>query len=385
MTGRPTVVRRAPGKLFIAGEYAVVDPGNPAVLVAVDRYVTVTVSHLPGTTVEITSDLGPRARLHWQDTRLTPHDPDGPDNADGADGPGGSGGGGVPAGLAYVVSAAQTVARLLAERGLPLPGFRLSVDSRLHDNGTKYGLGSSGAVTVAAVDAVSAFCGLRLPPETRYRLAVLATARIDPRASCGDLAASTWGGWIAYRAPDRAAVRDLAARHGVHEALRAPWPQFAVRRLPAPAGLSLEVGWSGSPASTTALVSGLDRRAWHGSDSHRAFVAATTDCVRACVTALDHQDPHGLLKQIRRARRELARLDDEIGLGIFTPRLTALCDAAEAAGGAAKPSGAGGGDCGIALLDADAPRDIEHVRERWAAAGVLPLPLRPAAEGNEKQ
>ncbi|WTT79405.1 hypothetical protein OHU34_00435 [Streptomyces sp. NBC_00080] len=61
-----------------------------------------------------------------------------------------------------------------------------------------------------------------------------------------------------------------------------------------------------------------------------------------------------------------------------------MCDAAEAAGGAAKPSGAGGGDCGIALLDAETPRDIDQVRERWATAGVLPLPVRPAVEGNEE-
>ena len=34
----------APGKLYIAGEYAVVEPGHPAILVAVDRFVTVSVS-----------------------------------------------------------------------------------------------------------------------------------------------------------------------------------------------------------------------------------------------------------------------------------------------------------------------------------------------------
>ncbi|TQJ37138.1 phosphomevalonate kinase [Streptomyces sp. NBC_00080] len=363
-----TVVRRAPGKLFVAGEYAVVDPGNPAILVAVDRYVTVTVSELPGTGVEFTSDLGPRAvRLRWHGARLGTHD-----------------GPGAPAGLAHVVAATETVARLLAEHGLPVPGFSLRVDSALHDNGTKYGLGSSGAVTVAAVAAVAAFCGLRLPPEDRFKLALLATAEIDPRASGGDLAASTWGGWIAYQAPDRAAVRDLARRHGVQEALRAPWPHFAARRLPAPAGLSLEVGWTGTPASTAALVRDLDRRTWRGSASHRTFVETTTDCVHACAAALEQGDRQSLLEQIRRARRELARLDDEVGLGIFTPPLTALCDAAEAAGGAAKPSGAGGGDCGIALLDAETPRDIDQVRERWATAGVLPLPVRPAVEGNEE-
>lgn len=66
-----TVVRRAPGKLFVAGEYAVVDAGNPAILVAVDRYITVTVtgtpggldplatSHSPAPGVTISSDLTP--------------------------------------------------------------------------------------------------------------------------------------------------------------------------------------------------------------------------------------------------------------------------------------------------------------------------------------
>jgi mevalonate kinase len=30
-----------PGKLFIAGEYAVVEPGHPAIIVAVDQFITV--------------------------------------------------------------------------------------------------------------------------------------------------------------------------------------------------------------------------------------------------------------------------------------------------------------------------------------------------------
>ncbi|MGW9022604.1 hypothetical protein ACWGOE_14100, partial [Leucobacter chromiiresistens] len=37
----PPQQQRAQGKLYIAGEYAVVDPGQPAVIVAVDRYITV--------------------------------------------------------------------------------------------------------------------------------------------------------------------------------------------------------------------------------------------------------------------------------------------------------------------------------------------------------
>lgn len=376
-TRRRTVVRHAPGKLFVAGEYAVMEPGSPAILVAVDRQVTVTVSDPDDGTgpgpfdVVVSSDLGQRSvPWRWHDGRLVVRGTYDEPRTRGA--------------LAHVVTALETVSRLLAERGLPVPALNVSVSSRLHENGRKFGLGSSGAVTVATVAAVASFCGLELSRDDRFRLAMLATAELDPKASGGDLAASTWGGWIAYQAPDRAFVLEQARRLGVDRTLRAPWPGHTVRRLAPPAGLTLEVGWTGEPASTASLVSDLHRRAWRGSPSHRRFVAATTECVRSAVTALETGDRPALLHQIRRARQELGRLDGEVGLGIFTPRLTALCDAAEAVGGAAKPSGAGGGDCGIALLDAGAARDITHVRRRWEAAGVLPLPVRPALEGNDE-
>ncbi|WP_380278021.1 phosphomevalonate kinase [Kitasatospora purpeofusca] len=371
--GRPPVVRSAPGKLFVAGEYAVVEPGGPAILVAVDRHVTVTAAEpAAGPGVLIASDLAAApVRWRWRGGRLDPVGAADPARARRE--------------LAHVVAAVEAVARLLAEHGLPEPAVDLSIGSRLHENGVKFGLGSSGAVTVATVAAVAAYGGLALSAEERYRLALLASAGLDPQGSGGDLAAGTWGGWIAYRSPDRGAVLDLARRRGVAEALSAPWPGLAVRRLPPVPGLALEVGWSGTPASTAQMVSALHRRGPRGTPAHRRYAAAAEDCVRAAAEAFDRGDPPALLEQIRRARRELARFDDEVGLGVFTPALTALCDAAEAVGGAAKPSGAGGGDCGIALLDtAGAAPDIDQLRERWAAAGVRPLALRPALEGDSQ-
>lgn len=35
------IIAKVPGKLFIAGEYAVTEPGFPAILVAVDQFITV--------------------------------------------------------------------------------------------------------------------------------------------------------------------------------------------------------------------------------------------------------------------------------------------------------------------------------------------------------
>lgn len=348
MTG--AITRRAPGKLFITGEYAVMQPGSPAVLVAVDRMVAATVSAADHPGVVIASDLHPEpARLRWDGARLL-----------GA------------RDFGHAVAALEVVAELLAERGRRAPAVTLTIDSQLHDGTTKFGLGSSGAVTVAVIAAVLAHCGVSATPDERYRLAMIATARLDPRASGADLAASTFGGWIEYRAPDRAAVLDLVARRGVAAALAADWPGLAVRPLSVHPGLLLQVGWTGRPAVTGELIGAGH---WRGSPAHLGFLADMSASVGATVDALACGDHRAVLAQIRTARRLLAGLDRAAGLGIFTDRLRALCDAADAVGGAGKPSGAGGGDCGIALLDTADDPDLDRLRESWAAAGIRHLPV----------
>ncbi|MDN6747937.1 MAG: phosphomevalonate kinase, partial [Brevibacterium sp.] len=68
------------------------------------------------------------------------------------------------------------------------------------------------------------------------------------------------------------------------------------------------------------------------------------------------------------------------GSQIETEQLRSLCDIAETYGAAAKPSGAGGGDCGIALSEADLPT-IDILRE-WERHGIQRLSLSPhRAEG----
>ena len=67
----------------------------------------------------------------------------------------------------------------------------------------------------------------------------------------------------------------------------------------------------------------------------------------------------------------LDRLGQQLGLPIVTRRLAQLIAVARAHGAAAKTSGAGGGDCGIALTrDAVA---AERIRSAWRAAHLVPL------------
>ncbi|MEU4796694.1 phosphomevalonate kinase [Streptomyces sp. NPDC023327] len=355
-----TVTHTAPGKLFIAGEYAVLKPGQPAIVVAVDRFITVSASPPLDGEVELATDLLPReVRLLRGRTGLRPLDVADTPHLGGA--------------LSHLVSVVEVVDELRAQLALPPLPVRLTVRSDLHEQGVKIGLGSSGAVTVAAVTALTEFCSVPMSPELRFRVALLASIRRDAGPSGADLAASTWGGWIVYQAPDRARLLQSLRSSGPAQTAQARWPGFSVRSLPPPDALSLHTGWSGTPASTSARVSQLTPTAWWGSAAFHRFLARSESCVTTATHALDRGDPEALLTAIHDARHILAGLDQDTQLGIFTPQLTQLCTAAEAFGGAGKPSGAGGGDCGIALLPHTAP--AHALRTRWAAAGITALPL----------
>jgi phosphomevalonate kinase len=285
----PDVLARAPGKLYIAGEYAVVEPGHPAVLIAVDRVITVRLTAAAGCGRVRSSRWGhsPVTWVRGADEQIVlDHSP-----------------------LDYVTSAIALMERLRAERGLAPRYFDLAIDSELDDpSGRKFGLGSSGAVTAAVVDAVGRFYGMGLGPQDRFRLALLATIAIAPRASGGDVAASTYGGWIEYTAPDRAALRARAADSTVTAMLTVPeWEVSRIRRLGDPAGLALLVGWTGRPASTEHLVARVHRDATDVDARYADFLTGSRRAVEE-LTAAWTTDPVTVLGRIRTCRSMLQEL-----------------------------------------------------------------------------
>ena len=61
---RVTITSKAPGKLFIAGEYAVVEPGQGAIVAAVSRYLTVTIDEATSVGT-LTSTQNPDVIVEW--------------------------------------------------------------------------------------------------------------------------------------------------------------------------------------------------------------------------------------------------------------------------------------------------------------------------------
>jgi phosphomevalonate kinase len=230
-------------------------------------------------------------------------------------------------------------------------------------------LGSSAATTVATVAALDAFYDLDLDSMDRFRLATLATLMVNPNGSGGDVAASTWGGWLAYSAPDRTQLTAHMADRGIVSAFRSNWSGLSVQQLPPPKRARLLVGWTGEPQTTAPMIAQIDS-GHKQTPLFRRFLADSDVCVGNLIDAIAADDVAEVQYRIGQARQLLEGLDAALDIGIRTARLDALCAAADLAGVAAKPSGAGGGDCGIAIIDRNRPERAVELTRSWLAAGI---------------
>lgn len=314
-----SVTARAPGKLFLTGEWVVLR-GAPALVAAVDRHAVVTVE--PGADgIEVES---------LAEGRRDRFDPAGDDALPGGD--------------------AGAVLAAVRQRGESPRALRVVVDSRAFLVGErKLGLGRSAATLVAAAGAL----GPEQGPARILERALAANALFQSGQGSGaDVAAAVHGGVI--------------------EARRSEGGLGVVRRA-LPAGVQLIAGWTGTSAHTAPL---LVRFAAAGTPPALAELSAAAI---AAVDACARDDAPALLEAVDRAASLLGRLGSEIDLPLVTPELATLMRVANRVGAAAKPSGAGGGDCGIALATS-APQ-AAAVRAAWRDAGILPLAITIPEQG----
>lgn len=349
-------IGKSPGKLYLAGEYAVVETGFPAVIASVNQYVTVTVTESEnGGTIQ-SKNLN-KELIHWdrQGTDLVFDDTESQ--------------------LAYILTAIKFVEKYALEKHKKLAYYDLLVTSELdsHD-GKKFGLGSSAAVTVAVVKALGSFYGLNLSKMDVYKLASIAHLSVQGNGSLGDIAASAFGGIIAYRSPDRNWVFNMVRNHSLSKLLKLDWPNLRIEPLHLPKELEMVVGWTGSPASTSILVDRIALTKAQKVDKYQHFLKSSRQSVEQLIQGFRDNDAKMIKQMIssyRQVLTDLARFSD---VHIETKMLTKLCDIAESLGGAAKTSGAGGGDCGIVISNKNL--NIENLKSEWKKVGITPLQLK---------
>lgn len=350
------ITEKAPGKLYIAGEYAVVENGYPAILVALDQFVTCSIE-------ESAAEVGKIISRQYHNNALQWHRLGEQMVVDNRDNP-----------FSYILSAIKVTEEYARSFACELRIFDLHIDSQLDsDSGKKYGLGSSAAVTVATVKALCRFYNLPVTKDEIFKLAAIAHFEVQGNGSLGDVAASVYGGWIAYHSFDRQWLAQQRKYLDLRTLVDLPWPDLKIESLEAPSNLQLLIGWTGKPASTSQLVDKISLFKARQQKEYRQFLEDSKHCIQRMVDGFHNADLESIKNEIRYNRELLKQLGTNSGVHIETPVLNKLCEIAEDFGGAAKTSGAGGGDCGIVAIDRDS--NFKLVLKKWAANKIEQLPL----------
>lgn len=424
----------APGKLYIAGEYAVVD-GAAAIVAAVNRFVKVTVDdenlRCENTQENLREDLcenaGNRRKYYGEITSegenykpfYWTRDLDGNilyrDDLDSEDS---------AKSYSYVIAAMRVVDAYSREIYAPNCNrnvYNLHISSELDDakSGKKYGLGSSAAVTVAVVRALCKWYGLKLETSTVSKLSLIASSTVKKSGSGGDVAASSCGGVILYRAYNRewleAELRLInSGDSDFDKLLHKKWPRLEIKRINVPKKLKLLVGWTGSPASSAELVSSVESSVESSVTTSAESTAKSTEqttaktsaestvkstanftyqtfceqseiCVQKLAQSIENCELDNIASGFAKNRELLQKLSALTGTAIETPKLTRLIEDADFVGIPAKTSGAGGGDCGIAITTIYENNRIESMKSAWKNHGIEPLNIEiaEAADGGE--
>jgi phosphomevalonate kinase len=346
----------APGKLVIVGEYAVLE-GAPGLAVAVDVRAEARIRPVPGSGNQLLiPDTGESFRFRWV--------PGSSPRWEGVS----PGAFGLPL---------EACAEILAARGLLPPATELPacqielITAAFHQAGpdghrVKLGLGSSAAIVVALTGAMLRFAGgTVLPRQALIEICHEVHRRLQGGAGSGiDVATAITGGVVAI---------DFSSQPGtgvsVPQAHPVPWPGH----------LDLVAVWSGESASTPFMLGRL--RAFRDRDTARFATHMQRLGANAgqAVVAWRADDAPGVLGAIAGYESGLRQLDAAAGIGIFSPVHERLHSIAVKHGAVYKPSGAGGGDFGIALTDS---RTVgQALRAAYAAAGFRVLDAELCAPG----
>lgn len=202
-----------PGKVYIAGEYGVV-LGQQAIIAPTSVMLHVSITAASSYQIESTKWEHPIA-FHFEHHQLI------------AEGD--------------VWKKPIEMIHLYAHQlGIDIPPYHLSIESDLDKTKDhKYGLGSSGALTIGIIEAISHYISLNLTPRQIYQLGVLSQLEHLDTTSFGDLAVCSYKVPILYQMPSRNFLRKVNLNQLV-SLIKKPFKGFFVKPMLLP---MMPVSW----------------------------------------------------------------------------------------------------------------------------------------------
>ena len=320
-----TIVKTC-GKLYWAGEYAILEPGQLALIKAIPIYMTAEIK--ASNNYRLYSDMF----SYSVDLR--------PDSS-----------------YALIQETVALVEEYLTAQGVELQPFSLEIRGKMEREGKKFGLGSSGSVVVLVINAMLAFYERLADRELLFKLASAVLLKRGDNGSMGDIACIVSEDLVLYQSFDREKVADWLEKEDLQAVLARDWG-FSIGSVEPVLTFDFLVGWTKEVAVSSHMVKQIK------DNMNSSFLQASKETVANLVKALEVGQEETIIDLLEQASQLLEGLSSDI----YTPLLRQLKNASQDLKSVAKSSGAGGGDCGIALsFDLDS---TTLLKKRWADLGI---------------
>ena len=320
-----TIVKTC-GKLYWAGEYAILEPGQLALIKAIPIYMTAEIK--TSNNYRLYSDMF----SYSVDLR--------PDSS-----------------YVLIQETVALVKEYLTAQGVELQPFSLDIRGKMEREGKKFGLGSSGSVVVLVIKAMLAFYERPADRDLLFKLASAVLLKRGDNGSMGDIACIVSEDLVFYQSFDREKVADWLEKEDLQAVLTRDWG-FSIRSVEPALKFDFLVGWTKEVAVSSHMVKQIK------DNMNASFLQASKETVANLVKALEVGQEETIIDLLEQASQLLEGLSSDI----YTPSLRQLKNASQDLKAVAKSSGAGGGDCGIALsFDQDS---TTLLKKRWANLGI---------------
>ena len=231
----------------------------------------------------------------------------------------------------------------------------------------KIGFGSSASSVVATVAAILAFhgCDIEKSKDIIYKISAISHYFTQKKlGSAFDIAASTYGGVFSYKMFDSQWLVSQLENNSIKDVVNSEWRGFYLEQLDI-SDLNILTAWTNKSSSTAEMIKQMNDWESQNIDSYNNIIKEIADLVEELSDSIKSVDKLKTIELIRKNGILLGNLTAQSGVPIETPELKMMSELANKHGAAGKVSGAGGGDCGIAVSYGN----MDEVKSQWNTHG----------------
>ena len=322
-----TNIVKTGGKLYIAGEYSVLTPNQSAIIKNIDIFMQAEIKF--SEKYSIYSDM--------YDYSVTLEEDD--EN------------------YSLIRETVKTVNEYLQLKGLERQPFDMKITGKMEENGKKYGIGSSGSVTVLTVKAISKLYSYEISSEEIFKLSSYVLLKRGDNGSMGDIACISYENLVMYTSFDRNLIKEKMKNGSLAEIMNLEWG-YKIEKIHCPEKYEFLVGWTGIPSISGKMIIEVKN------SINNEFLEKSEEIVRNLKNGMEQGNKKIISENVEENSKLLKMLHEKI----YSRKLLELVESAEGLDICAKSSGAGGGDCGIAI--SFNRNDTEKLLERWESRGI---------------